>query len=62
MYEIERFLTTTALNDTQGVSVFICILNFIKIRWQITEILRSKVLAETPVYNEFHRSSETWIR
>jgi hypothetical protein len=24
------------------------ILNFIKIRWQITEILGSKVLAETP--------------
>jgi hypothetical protein len=28
----------------------VCILNFIKIRWQVTEILFSKVLAETPVY------------
>jgi hypothetical protein len=27
-----------------------CILNFTKIRWKITELLNSKVLAETPVY------------
>jgi hypothetical protein len=26
----------------------ICILNFIKIRWKITELLGWKVLAETP--------------
>jgi hypothetical protein len=30
-----------------------CILNLIKIRWQITEILDSKVLAEHPVQGDF---------
>jgi hypothetical protein len=28
-----------------------CILNFTKIRWKITELLGSKVLAETPRIN-----------
>jgi hypothetical protein len=28
-----------------------CILNFKKIRWKITELLGSKVLAETPCIN-----------
>jgi hypothetical protein len=28
-----------------------CILNFTKIRWKITELLGSKVLAETPCIN-----------
>jgi hypothetical protein len=32
--------------------ICICILNFTKIRWKITELLGSKVLAETPCITE----------
>jgi hypothetical protein len=35
---------------------YICILNFVKIRWQKTEILGSKVSAETPYIKKNLRS------